>query len=164
MSLQPDNAVRIKTFEGDLKDREIYFMSSFCKQMAQVNLSVSLFGLILIILLKSKEVRPVVSNLYQYFQNEKFNHKQFELLSTNRQIYDQLATDDLEEFPMTIPNIKIIEKPLVNMKRRIKYSMENISSLGLVDERRSRIILDSQFSGAKSPVNQTRVLQFDTIL
>mgnify|MGYP007014812363 FL=1 len=84
--------------------------------------------------------------MFQYFQSGKFNLKQFDLLSTNQKMFDQLSTGDIDEQPASAIKVKSLERPIEEVKFRIKMSMENLSILGVVDENCSRIIGEGRLS------------------
>ena len=106
-------------------------------------------------------MRPAVNNLFQFFESERFENKQFDLLKINRDLYDMLQIDDTDENSSKTTTVKALRAPLIAMKSKIQQSMDNLSMWGTAYERRSKIVGESTLSNANSPLNR-KTLHFES--
>ena len=109
-------------------------------------------------------MRPVVINLFQFFGNEKFDLKQFDLLKSNRILLDKLDTDDITEKSDAISKVKVMEGSIKIIKLKLKQVTDTVSMYGIIDDKQSRIIGESSFSNIPSPMPGQRTLPLDSVL
>lgn len=89
---------------------------------------------------KFKEVRPVVTNMFDFFQAKKLNVKENTLLETNQELFNKFSTDDFEEKLIARQEVRIIDKPLESIKSRINEKVSVISLLSAASEKLTPVI------------------------